>query len=442
MMKFLFALALIALVFVGGLIILPRSNLSGADSFILVLEEGEVFYKTSGEYIQLDSDEIKLESGTFVKTGDGLAHVILADNSLISMDKDTEMQVSFDDEGTDIQQLIGNTWHRVQKLSSDQEYEVETPNLLAAVRGTKFGVNVAGSDDSEVFVVEDTVKVGEFEKKDGKRVFKDSYDLVKDKHFALREGKTEMGEIQETLRKMSWFINNTKLDTEFDKADFSEFKSNFRERIILKLRPELIDKIQDNRDGILNRVEIIEERITLGEILNRYRLETSGSDLCSNVNNTTQFDEDVDLLAGAMDQSTDHADQLGSVLDYMGTVEAACEDGKIDEGEKADMKQILGPVDFDSQVDTIGFSEFESAIASRLDLYLNIVDDGRDICENYKNRSADDILSELTALEIQYDIEPRVAEDLGEQVRTISNACEDGWINQSEHNILFQLSDT
>lgn len=141
-----------------------KSDLHSGAKFVLFKEDGPVQYKTDGEYQDLEDDQIELISGTFIKTSDSGAQILLEDNSLISLDANTEIQINFSDTGTDLLQLAGNTWHRIEKLTSGEGYQVETPNLLAAVRGTEFGVLTPYDDQSEVFALKSVLRVGKLKK--------------------------------------------------------------------------------------------------------------------------------------------------------------------------------------------------------------------------------------------------------------------------------------
>jgi hypothetical protein len=129
----------------------------------LIKEKGEVEYKVkdTGNYIGFTGDEISIPTGSTVKTKlNSLAHILMPDNSLISLDKDTELKVDITDAGNKFNQLVGSTWHRVEKVASGS-YQVNTPNALATVRGTIFGVELSAIPDelTGVYVVESKVDV-------------------------------------------------------------------------------------------------------------------------------------------------------------------------------------------------------------------------------------------------------------------------------------------
>lgn len=166
--KILTLIIILLLIFSStGLVLILASQNNDPAKFILVKELGNVMYKadSTDEYIELLDAEIELSSGSFIRTGeDSYARIFLADNSLISLDQDTEIQVVIDKgSSVAIDQLLGNTWHRVQTVLNGNEYKVNTMNTIAAVRGTIFGVNVLNDETSEVFVIDSLVDVSAHE---------------------------------------------------------------------------------------------------------------------------------------------------------------------------------------------------------------------------------------------------------------------------------------
>ena len=108
----------------------------------LILEEGFVTWKKEGdaEYTRVTNEETVLPNNSYVKTADGRGYVILPDSSSISLNRNTEILVSYTPKSVSITQLLGTTYHRVMSLSGGSSYEVKTTGTLAAVRGTKFAV--------------------------------------------------------------------------------------------------------------------------------------------------------------------------------------------------------------------------------------------------------------------------------------------------------------
>ncbi len=129
----------------------------------VIKEKGEASFKVRDDqtYSNIDAEEVQVPSGSTIKTGlNSLAHVLMPDNSLISLDKETEIKVEITDSGSKFNQLIGSTWHRVEKVSSGK-YIVETSTTLATVRGTIFGVELSEKPEelSGIYLIESKVDV-------------------------------------------------------------------------------------------------------------------------------------------------------------------------------------------------------------------------------------------------------------------------------------------
>ena len=230
-----------------------RSLVDSGSGALLLIEEGEVFYKeTGGGEYALASDEQELDEGTWVKTGtDSKAILVLLDNSVISLDKETEIELaaipSGDDNNTLIKQYLGNVWHRIGQLTGTDSYEVQTPNAIAAVRGTIFGSLVNGDLPDEIFSVEDDVSVGQVD--NGKVT--NQATLVSGKYAAVGNIQESDGfTVSETpleITNWQWFTDNRLLDDLLKDADFKNL--NTRRAIVNEIRMRegnLFDDLVDN----------------------------------------------------------------------------------------------------------------------------------------------------------------------------------------------------
>ncbi len=122
---------------------------------ILYVDEGTVEVDTGSGWTQ-GMDEMELPVGTKVKTGTGSASVVMLEGEVMHLEPGTEVALSeITDQKIKITQIIGETWHKVTKISGISTYEVETPNTVATVRGTEFFVK-----DDDVVVEEGEVEVG------------------------------------------------------------------------------------------------------------------------------------------------------------------------------------------------------------------------------------------------------------------------------------------
>jgi hypothetical protein len=134
---------------------------------LLYKENGDVSFKipNANNFEKLATPSTVIPNLTIVHTDTGNASVLLPDNSLISLDKNTEITINYTESKTSIYQSFGKTYHRVEKLLSGDTYQVQTPGTLAAVRGTKFAVNYnEKTKKTKVAVTENSVQVSSIPK--------------------------------------------------------------------------------------------------------------------------------------------------------------------------------------------------------------------------------------------------------------------------------------
>ena len=194
-------------------------SLQNNSQILLYKESGEVSYKSeTGTYQKLLDDSISIKDGSYIKTGDGYAHVIFADNSMMSLDQNTEVQILVENDSIDIMQLVGNTWHRVQTLTQGKSYQVDTQNAIAAVRGTKFAIEKDREDDyhTNIYSIEDSVSTT------GKPVGKidaigTAVDISEGYYAFIYTGsEIETKSISKEIQNSSWFTKNYWIDQIYD----------------------------------------------------------------------------------------------------------------------------------------------------------------------------------------------------------------------------------
>ncbi len=232
-----------------------------SDKFLLVKESGAVFYKLPNEieYSELTLDEREFPAGTYIKTDVlSYARVFLPDNSLISIDEKTELQINYNSNKVSIKQFIGKTWNRVESLSKGQEFEVETPNTIAAVRGTIFGVGVDNDQLSRVFVEEHTVDVSRFNESE----ILETQDLDESDIAQIIKDETQYKILKEKigddLRNSLWYKRNKLVDEEYKKLKQRRFVLDFRKTL---------------KDNLEKRSEFNEYRLGLKSNLSREKIE-------------------------------------------------------------------------------------------------------------------------------------------------------------------------
>lgn len=138
---------------------------SSPETALILIEEGkvQVTHENSDTMVE---EQSTVFVGDKIKTfPDSKATIIFPDNDVLRLDNNTEITlldlVSSDtDAKVKIEQNFGNTWSRVESiLDKKREYSVETPTLVATVRGTVFNVDATSTDESWVGVTESTVDV-------------------------------------------------------------------------------------------------------------------------------------------------------------------------------------------------------------------------------------------------------------------------------------------
>ena len=270
--KFLILLTIVIGLIAGIYYLLANLKTEG---FTLYKEMGDVYYKgESLDYEKLEWDDIDLPDNTFVKTEEGLAHVVFPDSSMMSIDANTEVKVSSKGKTVEIFQSAGNTWHRVRSSVKGRQYNIETPTALATVRGTKFAVEVDKDPDtpSRIYVTEATLEVGQVSFEDGEKVWKNKTQInpgkeVKVPYFEKRPG-LDVSDTPDEKKNSKWFRRNEIIDKDFDKKPLRSFIKTIREDEEL-LRENLIflqdfrNKVEDSVLGAKSSEELLDSIFTL-----------------------------------------------------------------------------------------------------------------------------------------------------------------------------------
>lgn len=122
---------------------------------VLYIDEGSVEVDLGNGWVAA-SDEMELGEGAKVRTAEGTASVVLMEGEVMHIEPNSEVSLTeISGSRIRIKQVLGETWHKVTKVSGIATYEVETPTTVATVRGTEFFVK-----NDEVAVDEGEVEVG------------------------------------------------------------------------------------------------------------------------------------------------------------------------------------------------------------------------------------------------------------------------------------------
>lgn len=234
--------------------------------FTLVKKNGVVMYKSdaSSSYKNLESTNIELKYGSFVKTDkDSEAHVVFKNNSVMTVAKESEVQVNGEENKMQINQIIGRTWHRIIKLKASETYEVKTETAIAAVRGTTFdvevkktGVNLA----SEISLLEGEIDCKQLTKEGDKYVEKASQIVKPNTTVTINDFKVNKNWNKRTIpaskKSEEWYKENQKIDVEFrEKGGDSKPKEMLLDKFIEKVkgistvREEVLDNSKTTPDN-------------------------------------------------------------------------------------------------------------------------------------------------------------------------------------------------
>jgi hypothetical protein len=193
---------------------------------LLVRESGVITYQLpeSDEVHTLEMGEISVPTGTTIKTdSEAVAHVVFPDNSLMSLSKDTEVVLDFEENRIKIFQILGNTWHRVEKVLQGNVYEVETPNTLATVRGTEFNVGILPDGEAEVYVIDSVVDVSKIVKENDQIIIKETQSVQKDQHVLIPPAESDTPMKVDVLppekKNSEWFQRNKEMTEVIKKAE-------------------------------------------------------------------------------------------------------------------------------------------------------------------------------------------------------------------------------
>jgi hypothetical protein len=437
--------------------------------FSLYREEGEVSYKSNLEssYQALSDEEIQLADKSFIKTGVGaLAHVIFEDNSMISLDENTEIQVLYDNTSRNIAQNSGNTWHRIQKLTDNSAYQVETSNTLATVRGTIFGVKVENPAQTSLYVLESKVEVSQTALENGKKVNKNTQMVTDGKHIGVPDfGDNKnplLTDIPEEKKQSVWFKRNRFIDEDYKKIPSVEIlkkiknDANFRQ----KLKEIREDKKEESKIS-----NIGSGLGTLGKLLQASPEinEQTFSNPTSTLEALDASNYSCDELAGVVDftvglSALEQSGQIPSgtiqsLKNYYSELSNFCKDGKLDATEIARLSVLAQAMskNFGSLADpdavasnpnnaTVQDPKAEQTAAYTTEIQNKLAQwatidpqtQSAELCELYSQTNVSIIVSQFVAIEKKYNQPSTVANKVQPLISEIAISCRDGAIDSLE----------
>lgn len=189
----------------------------------LVIEQGSAQYKTEAGEWKKASNGMTLKQDYSIKTLESSIAKIIFSDSVMRMDEKTEVRLdSLSQESVSLTQAIGRTWSRLLKISGISDYEVNTPNAIASVRGTGFAVAYDGKD-TQIKVAEGNVKVDSYDSEKKQKIA--SIMVNESKEAMIKEKMLDKIE-EKDLTEDDWIISNKRLD--------EQHKKEIKERLLKK----------------------------------------------------------------------------------------------------------------------------------------------------------------------------------------------------------------
>jgi len=145
-LKWILSIIGVVIILIGGGLAYLYFTLNSSGSFAnLVIEKGTVQYSVDGTDWKSAVNGMTLKEGYTLRTDMGSKAMILLSNSVTRMDENTSLSLdSLTPQKVSITQTIGRTWTNLLKLSGIKEYDLNTPNAIASVRGTIFTCSYDG----------------------------------------------------------------------------------------------------------------------------------------------------------------------------------------------------------------------------------------------------------------------------------------------------------
>ena len=107
----------------------------------LIVQSGTVQVDSGKGYMPV-TDVVRLKESDKVRTLDGEASVILHESVVVDLEPHTELVIDdLDTNGLKLSQPEGDTWTKFAHITGVKTVEISTPDTVATVRGTFFGLN-------------------------------------------------------------------------------------------------------------------------------------------------------------------------------------------------------------------------------------------------------------------------------------------------------------
>ncbi len=164
--RVLIAAVIAALVVVPAVLVIAQQRAAGAATILSILDGSASVARGTATFAAASDGDI-VNTGDLVQTADrSHALVTFFDGSTLEIEPATTVQIEEASSAASgaiairISQTIGRTWASVQKLTrADSKFEIRTPTLTAAVRGTGFITEVLADGTTTVRTIDGSVEV-------------------------------------------------------------------------------------------------------------------------------------------------------------------------------------------------------------------------------------------------------------------------------------------
>ena len=134
-------------------------------NFLVTEISDGVFIKKAlqNDFIEIEKEELTEANSTIKTSKSGRAVAETSGGAITVIDRNSEIILSFEGDGTTVNLISGNIWSHIAKIFEKGEfYEVKTQNAVATVRGTSFGTLLLG--ETTIFLIkEGTVLITPFD---------------------------------------------------------------------------------------------------------------------------------------------------------------------------------------------------------------------------------------------------------------------------------------
>jgi hypothetical protein len=234
----------ITLGIIGIILLLQNSK---TPQIILLQEIGSAQYLNIEKiWVETTDKETYLPTQTEIKIPAGSkAHLIFPDNSIMSIAENTQIAINWTKSSTTINQLVGNTWHRIKSIEQQKDYSVETPETIASVRGTVFSVEKI-NDKTVVNVMKSIVDVKTCQKSKNEEVSESNSAVVLS--INTEDCIDKIIKTPADFMQSSWYKENTKIDKIFEEKFNSITQSDLSKEIMKSLNEQKLDEAQTTYD--------------------------------------------------------------------------------------------------------------------------------------------------------------------------------------------------